>query len=108
MLSHPPKHQASSKHPKKKKKKRNGEEALKQCDSLYVFFWINFLNIQTRGTVGRPAWGGGGKGRDREKEGIESGVLPSVSGRVGVRVKRVAGYWVGFSNFYFYSLISLI
>ena len=30
--------------------------------------------------MGRPAWGGGGKGRDREKQGIVSGVLPFVSG----------------------------
>ena len=58
MLSHvfsPPKHQAPSTKQvantkKEKKKEENGEEALKQRDSLYVFFWINFLTIQTRGT----------------------------------------------------------
>ena len=52
--------------------------------------------------MGRPAWEGSGRGRDRERNGLESGVLLSVR----VRVKSVAGYWVGFSNFYFYSLIS--
>ena len=58
MFSHHPntKHQAPSTKQvantkKEKKKEENGEEALKQRDSLYVFFWINFLTIQTRGTV---------------------------------------------------------
>ena len=54
-----------------------------------MFFWINFLTIQTRGTVGRPA---------AEAETVREGTGEwSVPPSVRVRVKGVAvwGMYVG-------------